>query len=136
MLDEGLASKLEFVKEGEFVEKGGAATLKLIGDVVPVEKVEVIRRVKENLTKVYPLSALELVGEIKKTSPSVKQNAVWRVIAENDIKNNQDYSAYNFRSKNQEDKYKETGVLPKSVPSIYSENAVQFIVEALGSGLT
>ncbi len=49
VLDENLASKLKFVKEGQFVNKGGAPTLKLVGDVVPVSKVEVIKRVKENL---------------------------------------------------------------------------------------
>jgi len=131
VLDEDLAGKLKFVKEGKFVEKDGAATLKLVGDIVPVDKVEVVRRVKENLTKAYPLSALELVEEIQKVFPSAKQNEVWNAIAENDIKSNQDYSAYNFRSKKQEDKYKETGALPQAIPSIYNENAIPFIIEIL-----
>lgn len=133
VLDEGLAGKLKFVKEGQFVEKGGAATLKLVGDIVPVDKIEVIRRVKEKLTKSYPLSALELVTEVQKVFPAAKQGDVWKAIAENGLKNNLDYSAYNFRSKKQEDTYNELGVLPSSIPSIYNEIAVTFIAKILRS---
>jgi len=66
MLDKDLVDKMKFVKEGEFVEKKGKATLKLIGNIIPVDKVEVVRKVKENLLKEYPLSALEVVDEVKK----------------------------------------------------------------------
>lgn len=131
VLDEELAGKLKFIKEGQFVEKDGAATLKLVGDIVPIDKVEVIRRVKENLTKSYPLTALELVTEVQKVFPVAKQGEVWKTIAENGLKNNLDYSAYNFRSKRQEDTYNESGVLPTAIPSIYNENAVTFIAEIL-----
>ena len=131
VLDEDLAGKLKFIKEGQFVEKEGAATLKLVGDVVPIDKVEVIRRVKENLIKSYPLSALELVEKVQIKYTQAKQNEVWKVITENDLKNNLDYSAYNFRNKKQEDSYKETGTLPSGIPSIYNENAVAFIVKVL-----
>ncbi|MCP8900373.1 ATP-binding protein [Gilvimarinus xylanilyticus] len=131
VLDDDLASKLKFVKEGQFVEKNGAATLKLVGDVVPVDRVEVVKRVKENLTKAYPLSALELVAEVQKAYPLAKQGQVWDAIADNDMKNNPDYSVYNFRNKRQEDTYNESGVLPKAIPSIYNEDAVAFIVKVL-----
>lgn len=47
VVDEELAQKLKFIKEGEFVEKKGAAALKLVGDVVPIDKVEVIKKVKK-----------------------------------------------------------------------------------------
>lgn len=131
VLDEGLANKLKFVKEGEFVEKEGAATLKLVGDVVPIDKVEVVKRVRENLTRAYPLSALELVAAVRKEHAPAKQGQVWKAIAENDMKNNTDYSAYNFRSKKQEEDFKENGTLPTATPSIYNENAVAFIVKVL-----
>ncbi|MCG8313366.1 MAG: ATP-binding protein [Pseudomonadales bacterium] len=131
VLDEGLADKLKFIKEGEFVEKEGAATLKLVGDVVPIDKVEVVKRIRENLTKAYPLSALEVVVAVQKEYPAAKQGQVWKAIAENDMKNNADYSAYNFRSKKQEDTFKEHGTLPAATPSIYNENAVTFIVKVL-----
>ena len=42
-----------------------------------------------------------------------------------------DYSAYNFRNKKQEDKYKENGVVPSVTPSIYNQNAVEFIAKVL-----
>ena len=131
VLDEDLAQKLKFVKEGQFVERGGAATLKLVGDVVPVDKVEVVKRVKENLIKAYPLAALELVAEVQSLYPAARQGNVWNVISENEMKNNRDYSAYNFRSKKQEDNYQETGVLPKAIPSIYNNDAAVYIAKVL-----
>lgn len=131
VIDDDLAKKLKFVKEGEFVEKEGAATLKLVGDVVPIDKIEVIKRVRENITRAYPLSALELVVEVQKIFPAAKQGEVWKVIAENDMKKNSDYSAYNFRNKRQEDNYKENGILPSGIPSIYNGNAVAFVVNIL-----
>ena len=134
VLDEALASKLKFVKEGQFVEKDGAATLKLVGDVVPIDRVEVVRRIRENLTKLYPLSAMELIPEVQKMYPAAKQSEVWNVIAETDLKNNSDYSVYIFRSKKQEDTFNETGVLPKAIPSIYNDKAVSFIAKVIRDG--
>lgn len=131
VLDEDLAKKLKFIKEGQFREKEGAATLKLIGDVVPVEKVEVIKRIKENLIKEYPLSAMELVLAIKARVPAANQSTIWNIIKDNDLKSNPDYSAYNFRNKKQEDEYKVTGVIPSVTPSIYKHKAVDFIVNIL-----
>lgn len=37
VIDEDLANRLEFIREGEFQEKDGAPTLRLIGDVQPVK---------------------------------------------------------------------------------------------------
>jgi len=131
ILDESLVKKLKFIKEGQFTEKEGAQTLKLIGDVLPVDKVEVIKKVKERLIKAYPLAAMDLLEAVKKKIPDTKANQVWEIIKENKLKDNPDYSAYNFRNKKQEDKYKETGVLPSGVPSIYNYNAVDFIVNVI-----
>lgn len=131
VLDEGLANKIKFIKEGEFVERKGAITLKLVGDVVPIDKVEVIRKVKENLTKQYPLSAMELANEVKKAQPNSAQHQVWQIAKENDLKNNPDYAAYNFRNKMQEDAFKATGKLPAATPIIYNQRAVEFIVSVL-----
>ncbi len=131
VLDEDLVNKMKFVKQGEFVEKKGEATLKLIGDVIPVDKVEVIKKVKENLIKEYPLSALELVDEVKRKLPYIKQGLIWKAIKENDLKNNLDYSAFNFRNKKQEDEYKNTGRLRKTIPSIYKQKAVDYLVNVL-----
>jgi len=131
VIDEDLAKKLKFIKEGEFVEKGGSETLKLIGDVVPVDKVEVIKKVKEHLLKEYPLSAIEMANEVTQQLPNVSRNDVWRVIQENDVKNNTEYSVYNFRNKKQEDSYKDTRKVATGTPSIYNHNAVEFIKKVL-----
>jgi hypothetical protein len=131
VVDEALAEKLKFIKEGEFVEKKGATALKLVGDVVPIDRIEVVKKVKENLLKEYPYSAKELVAEVKKQYSTCTETHIWDAIKENDLKNNTDYSAYNFRNKKQEDDYKETGKVPNVTPSIYNPKAVDFIVKVL-----
>jgi hypothetical protein len=133
VLDEGLASKLKFIKQGEFVEKDGATALQLVGDVVPVDQVEVVKKVKENLTKSYPLSATELADEVKRQLPAIGRNDVWKCIQDNDLKNNTDYSAYNFRNKKQEDEYRKSGAVPTATPSLYNQAAVEFLVKVLGA---
>jgi len=127
VLDEALASKLKFIKEGQFSEKKGATTLKLVGDITTVDKVEVVKKVKEDLIKRYPLTATEVAKRVKDKCQECSTNIVWEIISDNDIKNNFDYSAYNFRNKKQQDEYVSTGKAP-SAPSIYNESAVEFIV--------
>lgn len=129
-----MAEKLNFIKEGQFEERTGSPTLKLIGNVVPVDKVEVVRHVRENLTRRYPLSAMELARSVKRELPSAGVNEVWQTIKEHDLKNNADYSAYNFRNKKQEDRFHETGEIPPVTPSIYNQSAVDFIVHVLKAG--
>ncbi len=131
VIDKDLAGKLKFIKEGEFSEREGTETLKLVGDIVPVDHVEVIRRVKENLTKTYPLSASELATEVKRQLPDAKQNQIWSCIKENGLKVNEDYAAYNFRNKKHEDNYKKTREVPSVTPSIYNQAAADFIVKVL-----
>ena len=131
VVDEQLASKLKFIKEGEFVEKKGATALKLVGDVMPIDTIEVIKKEKIDLLQRFPYSAQQLAKEVKKILPQISKNDVWRVIKENDLKNNFDYSAYNFRNKQQKDTYKETGVVPLGCPSIYNKNAIEYIVKVL-----
>lgn len=134
VVDEDLARKLKFVKEGEFVEKKGATALKLVGDVVPIEKVEVVRRIRENLTKQYPLSAMELAAEVKKTVPAATPPQIWQIVRENRLKENSDYAAYNFRNKKQEDDFRDSGLLPATTPTIYNFRAVDFIVNVIRAG--
>lgn len=131
VIDDELAKKLTFIKEGQFSETEGAKTLKLIGDVMPVDHVEVVRKEKEYLIRSYPLSATEVAKLVKQKIPSAGHNQVWEVIRLNDIKNNSDYSAYNFRNKRQEDEYKESGKIPTATPSIYNQKAVEFIWKVL-----
>tara|TARA_R110002126_G_scaffold236965_1_gene380532 strand:+ start:4055 stop:5086 length:1032 start_codon:yes stop_codon:yes gene_type:complete len=131
VVDEKLASQLKFIREGEFNEKKGATTLKLVGNVTSIDHVEVVKKVKEDLIKQFPYSAQQLALEVKKLIPNCSTQDVWRIIRENDLKSNFDYSAYNFRNKQQEDTYKENGIVPSVCPSIYNKNAIEFIANIL-----
>jgi hypothetical protein len=135
VLDDALAKKLKFVKEGQFSIKKGATTLKLVGDVVPVDRIEVIKKVKENLTKEYPYSAAELAQVVKQQIPEANLNNIWEIIKENGLKNNRAYSAYNFRNKMHEDGFNQTGKLPSVTPSIYNDAAVEFIAKIIRNAL-
>lgn len=131
VLDENLASKLKFIKEGEFVEKKGATALKLVGDIVPIDKVEVVKRVKENLIKEYPLTAKEIIQEIKKRIPDIKEGEIYSAIKDNKIKDDIEYSAYNFRSKKHEDDFQKNGKLPSGTPSIYKEKCIDYLTQII-----
>ncbi len=135
VVDEGLASKLKFIKEGEFVEKKGALALKLVGDVLPIDKVDVVKRVKEHLIKEYPLTAKEVIKEVKKRVPGIKEGDIYTAIKENKIKDDTEYSAYNFRSKRHEDEFKSNGKLPSSTPSIYKEKCVDYLTQIIKNKL-
>ena len=131
VIDEVLASKFKFIKEGEFSEKEGATTLKLVGDIQSIDTVEVIKKVKEDLIKRFPYSATQLANEVANSYPQAKKNDIWETIKENDLKNNFDYSAFNFRNKEQEDNFKKTGKIPNGCPCIYNKNSIDFIVNLL-----
>lgn len=130
VLDEELAQKLKFIKEGQFAQKDGATTLRLVGDVVPVDKVEVIKKVKEDLLKAYPYTATQLANEIKTTLPSVSRNTIWEVIAENGLKNNVDYAAYIFANNSRKMHYEKTGDAGYA-PSIYNQRAIDYLINVL-----
>lgn len=131
VMDDDLAAKLKFIKEGEFVEKNGATALKLVGDVVPVDKVEVVKKIKEDLTSRYPLSATELAEEVRRLSKNIGINQIWQAIKDTDLKNNKDYAEYNFRNKKQKEEYLKTGKIPSTTPSIFNFKAVDFLVKTL-----
>lgn len=129
VIDEDLAKKIKFIKQGDFVEKKGATTLKLVGDIVPIDKVEVVKKVKENLLKEYPLSATQVANQVTQRYPKCKKNDVWRIIRENGLKENLDYSTYNFRNMKHKTEYKNSGKISGGTPSIFKESAVDFIIE-------
>ncbi len=128
VVGDDLVKSVKWIKEGEFDEKKGAPTLKLVGEVTPVNKVEVIKRERVNQLLEYPLTATELARQVKERG-NVKQNDIWRIIDENNIKDNKDYACYIFRNKKQEDEYIQNKKVPKSVPSIYKPAAVDLIVQ-------
>lgn len=134
VVDDELASKLQFIKEGSFSNKKGGETLKLVGNVLPVNKVEVVKRVKENLLRDYPLTAMDVQKAVRKRVPGATPKMVWDAISENGLKSNRDYAAYNFRNKAQEERFKDTGVVG-STPVIYNESAVDFIEKVVRNSL-
>jgi len=131
VLDKELAKKLNFVKEGHFSESSGALALKLVGDVLPIGFVEATKIVKEKLLDSYPYSAKELVAEVKKELPDAKEHLVYRIIRDNNLKNDTNYAEYNYPRKSKEEEYRQSGEIPKNIPSIYNNNAVTFIVKIL-----
>ncbi len=133
VIDRELSKKLKFLKEGCFTEKQGATALRLVGDVTPVDAVE-IERIKEvDLLSKYPLSFDQLKEEVLKQCPECRQKDIFSAIKENAIKSNPTYSNYNFRTKRQREDFEKSGMLPKVVISIYNNDAVSYIVELLNS---
>lgn len=130
MVDEKLTEKLRFIREGEFQERQGAPALRLVGKVQPVGTVEVVR----SLTATYPLAAMELAREVELVLPGTKRNRIWQIIHEDGLKENRDYSAYNFRNKGHEDAYLRGGRVPPGTPSIYSRSTVEYLVDRLTGG--
>jgi len=90
----------------------------------------------QKTTDKYPLSYTELCKRIKGRQAATTAAQINRVIRENKIKDDANYSTYNFRNKTQEENYKSTGILPKSIPSIYTEKAVDFILRMLSEEST
>jgi len=72
-----------------------------------------------------------LITEIKRNIPDVNQNTIYKIIKDNNMKLDPQYSAYNFRTKEQEDRARETGKIPTGVTSIYNENAVNYLIRVL-----
>jgi len=75
---------------------------------------------KSNLIDRYPLSYSKLFQMLKAEIPELKKREMNAIIKRNKIKDNPKYSAYNFRTKEKEEKYKTQGVLSKATPSIYN----------------
>lgn len=133
LIGEELVKKIKFIKEGQFSEKEGAKTLKLVGEISSIEKVEVEKIVKKRITDEYPLSFTNLGEKIKEVIPEVKLSDIYQIIKENDVKSNTTYSAFNFRNKDHEDEFLKTGVLPSGTASLYNQKAVDFIIKILNN---
>ena len=128
VVDEKLVEDLQWIKEGDFSEKKGERTLKLVGEVHPANQIEIIKKVQTNQLKDYPLSATKLCKEVRKINFKIGQRQIWDIIRDNDLKNNKDYSSYRFRNNDQLKNYEENGVVPNGIVSIYKESAIDFIL--------
>jgi hypothetical protein len=128
VVDEELLSGFQLIREGEFSETKGAKTLKLVGNITPINQIEVVRKVKEDKLKEYPLSATDLVTEIKKRGSKINQNKIWEIIKENGIKENRDYSDYSFRNQTHRLNFENNNILAQGTPSIYKPITIDFIL--------
>lgn len=127
IVDEKLIKEINFIREGQFDEKYGSKTLKLVGEVIPARTYQV----KADLMKAYPYSATELARSIMEEEPSIKITDIWECIKVNKLKSNLKYSHYVFTSKSKQDEYNNSGKLPASIASIYNENARKFLINKL-----
>lgn len=133
LIDSDLVKEINFIKEGSFKERKGAKALKLVGTVKSTNSVEVARVVKKHLIDEYPHSYKKVEAIIRKRIPDINVNSIPKIIKENNIKDDPRYSAYNYRTKDQENDYKINGKDPTKggVPSIYNDAAVEFLTKIL-----
>jgi len=130
LIDTKLIKDIKFVQEGKFVDKDGAPTLKLVGNITPVEKIEVEVIKNADKLKVYTLTASDLYKAVKAQLPNIKQNEHYKIIADNNIKDKKELSDYIFRSSKQQEQYEKFGILQKGITSVYKPEAVDFIVKS------
>ena len=131
LIDRDIIEEINFIREGEFNERTGAKTLKLIGSVHPAKKIEVAKIIKRRITDEYPFSYTQLENEIKKNNSKVKIDLIHKIIKQNDLKNDPRYSAYNFRNKEQEKNYNKNGQKPKNTISLYNRAAIEYILKVI-----
>jgi hypothetical protein len=82
LIDKNILDKIKFVQEGKFVEKEGAPTLKLVGEITGVVDAENILPADT----IYPLFTKDLQSKLKLNSHEIKC-LLWKL----SIKGNQKY---------------------------------------------
>ncbi|EFO29691.1 divergent AAA domain-containing protein [Roseibium sp. TrichSKD4] len=134
VISKELMPELRFIKEGQFEEKGGAPTLKLIGNLESADSSK-IHLVPEDVLKLYTLDNKDVVRRVKSSEPSVRQREIDNIIRSDNIKCNDKFAHPIFTSDEKAKKYRETGTLPKAVKCRYNEAAVDQIVKRLAEEL-
>ncbi|HBF88771.1 MAG TPA: hypothetical protein DDX39_09030 [Bacteroidales bacterium] len=82
LLDKELLDKIKFIKEGQFVEKGGAPTLRIVGEISGIIDTEAFPQTD----KVYPFRAEEVQQKCK-----INQYDLQLILKEYKIKGNNKY---------------------------------------------
>lgn len=77
----------------------------------------------------WPHSYDEVWKAVKSTLPTIKKTEFVSLMKELEIKGNECYSGYNFRTKHQEDESIRTGNLPKGLTVIYNDKAIHKIIK-------
>ncbi len=129
LIDSNLLKDIKFVQEGKFVDKEGAPTLKLVGTITPIEKVEIEVVKNADKLKIYTLTATDLYNGVKAVCPAIRQTKeYYKIIADYKIKDKKELSDFVFRSNKQQEQYEKFGILQKGIASVYKPEAVDFIV--------
>lgn len=130
LIDTKLLKDIKFVQEGKFVDKEGAPTLKLVGTITAIEKVEVEVIKNADKLKIYTLTATDLFNAVKAKYPATRQTKeYYKIISDHKIKDRKEFSDYIFRSSKQQEQYEKFGIPLKGIPSVYKPEAVDFIVD-------
>lgn len=79
----------------------------------------------------YPFSFNQMWVEIKKRKPNARQNDVYKIMDEYNIRSNPEYSTPNFLTKASEEKSKKNGKLPKGITYIYNRKAIEYLLTKL-----
>jgi hypothetical protein len=87
----------------------------------------------QRLIDKYPFSYKTLVAHIKQRRPGTRHTEINAIINRRGIKGNQEYSGYNFRNMEHEERYAQTKVLPTGTPILYNKKAADYILQQLGS---
>jgi hypothetical protein len=95
----------------------------------PNAQVTVIK--KQKTTDIYPYSWSEIRDYLRSNLKDFNQNKLNSIIKSEKIKENIKYSAYNFKSKRDEDEFKQTGVVKSGTPSLYNDECRQYILSKL-----
>ncbi|MBV6426183.1 MAG: hypothetical protein KIPDCIKN_00694 [Haliscomenobacter sp.] len=85
----------------------------------------------QKLTDRYPLSNDELWQKVRSALPQLKQNDFYRFVREFKIKDNKQFSDYNFRYRRLEEDYINTGKVATGTPSLFNEDCVRFIISEI-----
>ncbi len=86
----------------------------------------------QRLIDQYQHSHKSIVRQVKAKRPGTKVSEIIDVIRRCGIKGNPEFSAYNFRTKEQEQEYLRTQVLPQAIPVLYSIKVINYILQQLG----
>jgi hypothetical protein len=119
----------EIATELRSAKKFVAGTADVSVVVAPTGSDKIVYRTQP-LTDKYPLS-YEVKEKVRSALPGVKQSQIDGAIKSLNIKGNSAYSAYNFRTKLQQEKVRKSGSVPKGMTSIYNEDAVRMLLQAL-----
>lgn len=85
----------------------------------------------QKLTDKYPLANDELWQKVRSALPQLKQNDFYRFVREYKIKDNKQFSDYNFRYRKHEEEYINTGKVAAGTPSIFNEDCARFIISEI-----